>query len=221
MELDKLFDDIWKTLYKSFVFYIPSRLMHGLEYNNLLNKVILIDRKGFDRELKDEESHYEILIKPMTLNDNIFKLIDQNERLPTEQFQFFLEKYLEHVNFVFYVSDWMEKHVEVDIPGLREDTKNAFKSQTKVFSQHVEDLKTHIIIANESLKKDVNVQEFIENDLTEIKRALHISTDSGKLNDLVNKAEDSTLIKKKAPLLTDEEAEAFLLETVFQIKKDF
>ncbi|MDN3665778.1 hypothetical protein ACFFU1_18220 [Algibacter miyuki] len=195
--------------------------MPELENTKMLNRVILIDRKGFDSELKDQQCHFEILSKPMILNDTIFKLIDQNERLPKQQFQFVLEKYLEHVNFVLYVSDWMENHVELDIPNLREDTKNTFISQTKVFLKHVEDLKSHIIIPNKLLKnQEVNVLKFIENNLTEVKSELNIITDSERSNDLLKNVETPKLLKKKSPLITEEDAEAFLLETVFQIGKE-
>mgnify|MGYP000091332129 CR=1 FL=1 len=223
MELDKLFTELWKNLYKSFVFYIPSRLLPDLEHNKALNTVVLIDSKGFDSELlNDESSHYQILGKAMILNDNIFKLIDQSERLPKHKFDFFLEKYLEHVNFVLYVSNWMENNIEIDISDLREETKKSFKSQTQVFLKHVEDLKSHIILPNKSLEKQkVNVLKFIENDLTDIKNVLNLN--SVKPNDSVENVATKTSIKNKnkLPLITEEDAEDFLLETVFQIRKGY
>ena len=222
MELDKLFTELWKNLYKPFVFYIPLRLMPDLEPNEVLNTVIFIDSKGFDSELKEASSHHHILSKAMILNDNIFKLIDQSERLPKHKFDFFLEKYLEHVNFVLYVSNWMENNIEIDISDLREETKKSFKSQTQVFLKHVEDLKSHIILPNKSLEKQkVNVLKFIENDLTDIKNVLNLN--SVKPNDSVENVATKTSIKNKnkLPLITEEDAEDFLLETVFQIRKGY
>jgi hypothetical protein len=154
------------------------------------------------------------------LNENIFKLIDLNERLKEKQFQFFLEKYLEHVNFVVYISDWMDKHVEQDMNGLKLDTIQAFESQFNVFKQHVEDLRTHIIIPDQVISsKPVNVSEFIETDLLDIKKALNINEDSS--NEIPKKVikEVSLKTKKILPRLTDEEAEIFLLETIFNAKE--
>ena len=219
MELDKLFTELWQNLYKSFIFYIPERLMPDLDNKDALNMVILIDNQGFDSELNDQVCNHVILGKSMVLNENIFKLIDISERLKKEQFNFFLDKYLEHINFVVYVSDWMQKHVEDDIKDLRSETIQAFESQIHVFLKHVEDLKSHIIIPDQALpNQEVNVFEFIENDLTDIKKALNINSDSP--NTIIEKAIEPVPIKskKKLPLLTDEEAEAFLLESIFNIK---
>ena len=218
MELEKVFKELWQNLYKPFVFYIPKRLMPELDNKDALDMVILIDNQGFDSELKDQLCNHVILGKSMVLNENIFKLIDLNERLKEKQFQFFLEKYLEHVNFVVYISNWMYEHLQQDIKDLQEDTIQAFESQVNVFKRHVEDLRTHIIIPDQVLSsKTVNVSEFIERDLLDIKKALNINEDSS--SQIPKKVIEELPIKPKKilPLLTDEEAEIFLLETVFKI----
>jgi hypothetical protein len=220
MELEKVFTELWQNLYKPFVFYIPKSFMPELDGNKALNTAVLIDRQGFDSEIKDQLCNHIILGKSMVLNENIFKLIDLNERLKEKQFQFFLEKYLEHVNFVVYISDWMDKHVEQDMNGLKLDTIQAFESQFNVFKQHVEDLRTHIIIPDQVISsKPVNVSEFIETDLLDIKKALNINEDSS--NEIPKKVikEVSLKTKKILPRLTDEEAEIFLLETIFNAKE--
>lgn len=220
MELEKVFTELWQNLYKPFVFYIPKSLMPELDGNKALNTAVLIDSQGFDSEVKDQLCNHVILGKSMVLNENIFKLIDLNERLKENQFQFFLEKYLEHVNFVVYISNWMHEHLQQDIKGVREDTIQAFGSQVNVFQQHVEDLRTHIIIPEEELSsKTVNVSEFIETDLLDIKKALNINGDSS--DEIPKKVIEEVSIKPKKilPVLTDEEAEMFLLETIFNAKE--
>jgi len=215
MELEKVFKVLWQNLYKPFVFYIPKRLMPELDGNKALNTVFLIDSQGFDNELKDEFSNHLIQSKSMVLNENIFKLIDINERLKKEQFQFILKKYLEHVNFVFYVSDWMGKHVTEDVKDLRAETKEAFQSQVNVFLKHMEELKSHIIIPNQALPKEgIHVIEFIENDLKEI---LNFRKNSDSSKGIENKEASIVKPKKKSVLLTDEDAEVFLLESVFGV----
>lgn len=218
MELEKVFKELWQNLYKSFVFYIPKRLMPELDDNKALDTTVLIDSQGFDSQIKDQLCNHIILGKSMVLNENIFKLIDLSERLKEKQFQFFLEKYLEHVNFVVYISDWMHEHISHDIKDLKADTRQAFESQVNVFKQHVEDLKTHIIIPDLVLSsKTVNVSEFIERDLLDIKKALNINEDSSSQIPKKNIKELPIKPKKILPLLTDEEAETFLLETIFNI----
>jgi len=63
----------------------------------------------------------------------------------------------------------------------------------------------------------VNVSEFIERDLLDIKKALNINEDSS--SQIPKKVIEELPIKAKKilPLLTDEEAEIFLLETIFNI----
>lgn len=221
MELDKLFTELWHKLYKPFIFYVPESIIPEGDNTDFCNIIILLDNKGFDSELKDQLSNHKMIAKQAVLNDNIFRLIEKSGSLKDEQFQFFLEKYMEHVHFVVYVSDWMQKHVEADIKDLREETKNAFQSQANVFSKHLEDLKSKILPQGQiAPKQEVNVFKFIENDLSDIKKALNLNKDSkGKIDTVENKnVPTAKKAKKKPPLVTDEAAEAFLLESVFNIE---
>ncbi len=230
MELDKLFIELWHNLYKPFIFYIPKSLIpeekkvlwQEKKIDVYFNTVILIDSKGFDSELQEQLSNHKMMAKSMVLNENMFKLIEKSGSLKEEQFSFFLAKYMEHVNFVVYVSDWLQRNVVADIKGLREETKNAFQSQADVFLKHLEELRSKILTTGQTIpKQEVNVLEFIENDLAEIKNALSLNKDSESTNGAIerDKVTPTNKPKKTLPLLTDQEAETFLLETVFNIKQ--
>ena len=221
MELDKLFTELWHNLYKPFIFYVPKSIITEGDNTNFCNIIILLDNKGFDSELKDQLSNHKMIAKRAVLNDNIFKLIEKSGSLKDEQFKFFLEKYMEHVHFVVYVSDWMQRHVEIDIKDLREETKKAFQSQAAAFLKHLEDLNSEILGTGLTiLKQEVDVLKFIENDLWDIKNALNLNNDSKVKIDKAEKENVSTAkkAKKKRPLLTDADAEAFLLESVFNVQ---
>ena len=221
MELDKLFTELWHNLYKPFIFYVPKSIIPEGDNTNFCNIIILLDNKGFDSELKDQLSNHKMIAKRAVLNDNIFKLIEKSGSLKDEQFKFFLEKYMEHVHFVVYVSDWMQRHVEIDIKDLREETKKAFQSQAAAFLKHLEDLNSEILGTGLTiLKQEVDVLKFIENDLWDIKNALNLNNDSKVKIDKAEKENVSTAkkAKKKRPLLTDADAEAFLLESVFNVQ---
>ncbi len=221
MELDKLFTELWHNLYKPFLFYIPKDIVPKGDDTDICNIIILLDDKGFDSELKDQLSNHKMLAKHAVLNGNMFRLIEKSASLKEAQFQFFLEKYMEHVYFVVYVSDWMQRHVEADIKDLREETKAAFQSQATAFLKHLEDLKSKILSPGQTMpKQEVNVLKFIENDLSEIKNALNLNKDS---KDKTGTIENENIpivkkAKKKTPLMTDEAAEAFLLESVFNVR---
>ena len=226
MELDKLFIELRQNLYKPFIFYIPKSLIpeekkalwKEEKYAVYFNMVTLIDSQGFDSELKEKASYHKMMIKSAVLDENMFMLIEKNGSLKEEQFRFFLAKYMEHVNFVVYISDWMSRNVVIHIKDLSEETKNSFQLQAQVFLKHFEDLRSNILTTRQVIpKKEVNVLEFIENDLVEIKDALNLSKDSKSTYKAIefNKELPPRKLKKILPLLTDEEAEEFLLKTVF------
>lgn len=230
MELDKLFIEIRNNLYQPFIFYIPKSLIpkdkkllwENEKYAIYFNNVILIDKKGFDYELKEKPSYKEMMVKVSVLNENIFKLIEINRSLNEGQFSFFLEKYVEHVNFTVFVSDWMKKNVETQIRDLKEETKNSFLLQAEVFLKHLEDLKSALIVPKQKVivKNEIDVLDFIENELVEIKNALNLNKGLS-VNRNHPENNNKTIVKgpkKKLPLITVDEAEMFLLETVFNIK---
>ncbi|MGR7813386.1 hypothetical protein [Lacinutrix undariae] len=222
MELEKLFDKLWKTLYKPFIFYIPKQLFPDTDDEAYFNLIIFIDSEGYDSELKEQLTNYKILSKDMTLAENIFKLIDVRHRLSKTQFDFLLEKYMGHVNFLVLVSQWMQNNVCADVKILREETENAFYSQATMFLKHFDDIQSKVLQMEAPIvKEQIDVLKFIKSDLSDIKSALSLNKETEKIIkplEVKNKPR-VTRAKKKQPLITKEAAETFLLETVFNIKQ--
>lgn len=220
MELEKLFDKLWKTLYSPFIFYIPKHLFPDSDDESYFNLIIFIDSEGYDSELKDQLSNYKIISKDMTLAKNILKLIDVQNGLSKTQFNFLLEKYMGHVNFLVIVSQWMKNHVCEDVKILRKETENAFYSQATLFSKHFDDIQSKVLqLEAPIVKEQIDVLKFIENDLSDIKANLSLSKGTEKVVKALEVKKKPTVAKTKKtrPPLTNEEAEAFLLETVFNI----
>jgi len=222
MSLDKTFNKLKLNLLRSFIFYVPKDLIPEAKkelwkdekYQQYFNNAILIDHQGFDRELKEEPSFYEILHKQSNLDENLFILLEQSGKLTSQQFPVLMDKYLLHLHFYVHVSQWMHNNLKAYIENASEETQNSFKLQTDTFRKHYDQVLADIYIVNnaEKLEPKVDVLKFVENNVMEYTEIL---TDTkGQEPEPVPQQETK---KKQAVILTEAEADDFLLRTVFNI----
>lgn len=219
--LFKTFEKLRLNLYKPLIFYIPRSIIpddkkeyfKASRFNNYFNNVIIINQKGFDYQLKDQPSLYHIMGKQGMLDENIFNLLDKKETLNEYQFDFLLNKYLIQINFYVLISEWFNRNMTLHIENLSDEVKNSFKLQYEIFSKHLEQLKSSYFIKEKiNSQHNINIVELIENEFPELN---NIFIDSSK-----NEFKKKIIIKvtnKKALVLTDKEAEEFLLKTVFKV----
>ncbi|MCR8668937.1 hypothetical protein NO995_14720 [Aestuariibaculum sp. M13] len=221
MGLEELFEELQMKLYKPFIFYIPSSVIpeeKNLEFQDAkyavyFNNVVLIDSKGFDRELKAEPSYYEMMTKKASLDKTLFKFLEKKEALEVNQFEFLLEKYLEHLNFCVYVSEWLFTNLVNHITCYSEETKNTFKLQSNTFANHFSDVKSKLLITDRFKNKPIDVLNFVQNKVPVVNNTL--KTIIPEDQELKPEKEIKKRPKKQMPLLVDEQVEDFLLRTVF------
>lgn len=218
--LFKTFEKLRLNLYKPLIFYIPRSIIpddkkeyfKASRFNNYFNNVIIINQKGFDYQLKDQPSLYHIMGKQGMLDENIFNLLDKKETLNEYQFDFLLSKYLIQINFYVLISEWFNRNMTLHIENLSDEVKNSFKLQYEIFSKHLEQLKSNYFIKGKiNLEHNTNIVELIENEFPELN---NIFIDSSKNESKKNK---TIKVPKKPPILTDNQAENFLLKTVFKV----
>ena len=223
MGLEELFEELQMKLYKPFIFYIPSSVIpeeknfefQDAKYAVYFNNVILIDSKGFDKELKAEPSYYEMMTKKASLDKNLFKLLEKKEALEVNQFEFLLEKYLEHLNFCVYVSEWLSTNLVNHITCYSEETKNTFKLQSDTFANHFRDVKSKLLITDRFKNKPIDVLNFVQNKVPVVNNTL--KTIIPEDQELKPDKEIKKRSKKQMPSLDNEQVEDFLLRTVFNM----
>jgi len=222
MSLDKTFNKLKLNLLRPFTFYVPKDLIpeskqdlwKGEKYQPYFNNAILIDHQGFDYELKEEPSFYEILHKQSNLDENLFVLLEKSGKLKSQQFQVLMDKYLLHLNFYVHVSQWMYNNIKLYIENASEETINSFKLQCDTFRKHYDQVLSDIYMVNNAEKPEpkMDVLEFVENNVSEYTEIL--SDTKGQETEPIPQQETK---KKQAVILTEAEADDFLLRTVFHI----
>lgn len=222
--LFKTFEKLRLNLYKPLIFYIPRSIIpdnkkeyfKASRFNNYFNNVIIINQKGFDYQLKDQPSLYHIMGKQGMLDENIFNLLDKKETLNEYQFDFLLSKYLIQINFYVLISEWFNRNMTLHIENLSDEVKNSFKLQYEIFSKHLEQLKSNYFIKEKIIPLiDIDAFRLIEDEFPELNEILSHKPKTGFDK---NEFKKSTKKKKKTSIITNQEAEDFLLKVVFKVK---
>jgi len=237
MTLEENFAKLRVNIFKSFIFYIPENLIpedneelrSNTNFVNALNKIILIKDINSIYELKNQHSLYYILQKKSILDTNLFTLLEKKEVLSKNQFSFFIEKYMELIKFCVIVSDWMNKNLNTFISTPTKEVKNSFQYQSDYFSKHFEYLKKHFFQINRNIQdRNIDILQQIETNFPELNNTLttKFKTDVFQNNkkkniennsDYLNTKKESCKKKKKTSIITETEAEYYLLKNVFNV----
>ncbi|MFC5194753.1 hypothetical protein ACFPH8_05380 [Bizionia hallyeonensis] len=215
------------SLYKPLIFYIPRKLWADLddgkwldkEFDPIFDTVVLMHEDGSNHVLNNDTSNYHMMSKGSALDKNIYELLDLKAQLTTEAFSFLSERYSLSVAFYKKVSSWMLEHVKLDIPAINGETLKSFEIQKLAFNSHwdyiqehfsvPEHVKNHFAEVDLSSKEVIAMRDFMSDS----------EQKSGNIHDNLQKAKNkSKKRKEKQVLITAEEAEKFLLETVFSVK---
>ena len=219
--LFETFETLRLNLYKPLIFYIPRSIIpedkkeyfEAPRFKDYFNNVIIINQKGRDYELKDQPSFYQIMLKQGMLDENIFNLLDKKETLNENQFDFLLSKYLIQINFYVLISEWFNRNMKLHIDKISDEVKSSFKLQYEVFFKHLEQLKSSYFIKEKiHSQHNTNIVELIENEFPELKEIF-----ANKSKNELQKRKLIKAVKKKTPIVTDKQAEEFLLDTVFKV----
>jgi len=174
-----------------------------------------------------EDYNERLLNKRTSLEDNIFQLLKMKKEIEAFEFDYVLEKYFHQLEFSFFVVNWLEVNlsfynkdrIDINIIG-------AFSIQNGYFEKHYETVLKHFYDPKKiTLKESFTVLELVKNYIPDlISRYGPINSEEKLIEETIDeennisKISSSKKIKKK-PLVTDEDAEEFLLETVFNIVK--
>lgn len=225
--LNKIHDELIDRLYKPLIFYIPRKFWvefdgekwNDKEFDELFDTVVLIKRDGKNQALNNETSYFHILGKKEELDKNIYTLIDLKARLEISSFKFVIDKYCQHINFYIRVSTWLFEHVDNDIAEITQETINSFTFQKEAFEKHRNYLQKNFLTPKQK-NDNGKIKSLTEEDLKSIRTLLNtsenVSTKKTITSREIENQEKTKIIKKeKKVLVTEKEAEKFLLKTVF------
>ena len=239
--LENFCNKLFANLIEEFIFFIPENIFFTSEldsqnlpaFKSYFQKVIYMDHiKGpllynLDRKGPD------MIVKSGLLTKNTLGLIENNEQLSSSNFNYILNNYLDQVKGLAFISDWMNDQDRlIEVAGIDSKARVNFNLQSELFEKHLDELsktfKTGEIMLenNESVIKDLKLQvpkliEQIKNiGETQLVQVAMISefVQSAQKNVTIKPKEVLSGKKLKPILITENEAEEFLLATIFGIK---
>lgn len=208
---------------------------------HFLDEISILDLYGGFGEFEMEEFNERYLDKQRQLEQNIFQLLRKKKELETFEFDYILEKYFDQVEFYLFITGWLNTNLktylkdEIDfaIVGAFGLQFNQYENHGKTLVKHFYDPKKIV------LRESFNVLELLQTYLPELTARYGITRerpqsdqqkeqpepeqnnsgpdikDSQKNIDKEIELKKNTKKEKKPPVITELEAEEFLLTNVF------
>jgi hypothetical protein len=160
----------------------------------------------------------------------VFELLSKKQTLKPEEFSFLIHKYYEQAETFFYISDWLNQNIDKFMSKeLDLIIAEYFQIQTNCLKSHYKNILNHFYKEKDKIPRgNFDVLKTIEFQFPELfksfKRKEKISSGPEEKNtsqiQLDNKTTDQMELKtgyerkKKVLLISNDEAEDFILETV-------
>lgn len=224
----QVLNKIIPNLSRSYIFYVPKRYYHYIDPTFLSdiikpNMVNIVYYSNLQQEVHSNPSAIdglEIMKKENLLDNNVTDLIALKNNVSPEEFKHTMEKYGEYVGIHCILTQWMFKNVKNDIPITPSKTESMFQVQANAFDKHVNKLESYLGEETISFEVDDNhILEIVSETLEELPEV--------DINNEIErpikpeKEEKPVMVKKKAPLMTDDKARNYILETVFGIDPEY
>lgn len=227
MQASKDMEELLKRIYMPSVFYFPKALFPDLtpkakkeldEYH-FFEDLGVLKVDGDVGSLKKLTNTLEISKKDNVLEGNIFQLLELKERLKQESFRFLLEKYISHVKTWIYAYKWLLDNFDKQIPETDKNQKSLFEYQCVVLDDHLTKL-TQKFQFNINRTERVDLVEVLKdnNRILPQNQPLYNNLIQGVKEGRESKKQQSEKQTKKQILLTEYQADDFLLKTVFNVK---
>ncbi|MFH4966285.1 hypothetical protein V8G69_14885 [Gaetbulibacter sp. M235] len=224
--LETFFNSLLPNLWEEFIFFIPNKNIpdsvidnfKNLEIEKYFNKIMLFDTYKGPIIYEKGTNNNKIVLKGSKLENNIYRLLDRQNITSSSGFNFILEKYLEQIECLKYISRWMYENIE-QANYIDETIKGLFLIQLNHFDKHVnvfvKQFHKNSIDAN---KSPLNVEEIIKSTLKEINRQDQGHNQNATLvvgpDNATNRTPQKTI---KQPLVTEQDAEKMILKQVFNV----
>lgn len=215
MNLSEINTNLNENLYKSFVFYIPQtvfdfkpELIEELIEYRIVDELVLINEKGDVSLVEDAICSLEIMKKSGLLNTNKFLLLDAKGSYETEQYQPLFDSYVTQLSLYVYMTNWMQEHIIEQNFEATDEQKEALKLQSHLFKVHEIEVERLCRLKPTSSNVEFSISNFN-------KQKPNFFKDISKKVKTIPTSKEPTIKKKKKILLTDEEAEHFLIEQLF------
>ena len=230
MGTSKEMEELLKRIYLPTVFYFPHELFpnisletkKNLEAYHFFEDMGILKNDGKVSSINQVINSLELYKKDVILESNLFQLLEMKERLKMKSFGFLLDSYLVNVQAWMYAYNWLFENLEKQIPQVTETYMSLFEYQKVVLTKHWADLKLHfeLNIHRESTKTEmVDVLLEHKNTFPLGESLIDDMIEASTANKQIEKQKQYKKAHKKL-LLTEEEADEYLLKSIFKIKSN-
>lgn len=224
--LEKRYKELFSNVWSELMFYIAESELttklagefEGVDMSDIFNRVYIVDKMLGPIEYKKEFSH-RVFSKSLILEDNMYLLLKMKQKLDVQEFDFLLEKYFKDAKTCFLISNLIVNDLESrSSTQINNIFKGALRMQYSAYKEHLGKLIKHFYPNKSELPEtNINILEILEEQFPNL-----LKKDKGIFNIDVARLPKYKRIglnkTKKDPLLTEKDAEMFLLESVFNLK---
>ncbi|WMI64106.1 hypothetical protein RBH94_08480 [Aestuariibaculum sp. YM273] len=208
-------------IYRPSLFYIPNNIFPDLtpeqekEFNDyrVINAVGVLKANGDTTYANKCSPTVELLSKPTQLENNVYQLQKLRDELSKETFDYLLGEYQKHILTCKYVYDWLLNNTNEAINEVTKEELSLFKLQLDWISSHIDKVQAVFCL-------DRKQTEETPEELTELPNSVFNNKAYNNILKKENLSKDKpTKVKKskKANLPSEQDIDAYLLETVFNV----
>lgn len=198
------------------LFYIPYELFPDLndeqkkqaEDELFFGKLYLYKQDNIIVDFEKGLNQVNLLSKKSIFENNLLRLIEIEENGGQKSFNFLIEKYVSRIKGWEYIYEWLNNNVDNNIVDVSVSDKNLLQFQLDITKDHLREIESRF-----GKKNNITSEEpksiFLENkDL--------VVANGKTVYDFFKEQSDTS--KKRQPLITNEDADRYLLETIFDIE---
>lgn len=231
--LKQFYNSLFPNLWIELMFFFPEKQIHSkirekfdfLKEKKILNKLFVLDNYKGPIEYVNGRDNKNLIFKHSGLSDNIFKLLEKKSSTKAFEFNYIIEKYFEQVDFLFFVSNWMLKNIDM-LDNINDHITGCFIIQNNQYKKHYEEVIRHFYPNKSEIpKSQFNPSYLINNHFSNLEKKYKLG--EYEMFDFNFKSNSTTFNnakpiskhppKKKKPLITEDEATQAILKTYFGI----
>lgn len=243
-ELQEIHSELVRKLWNNFLFFIPKEIFDLKlleqkplkEFKEILfNKLSVIDFDFGALYYDPKIDNLRYLKKTKELNELTFQLIGEKKKFKDYEFSFLIDKYLEQVECLLYISNWLNNNIHL-IEDTTPTITGLFKIQSLLYKKHLKEIirqfysdKKNVVFTNhntfriiqsnfETFHKPLNLPPLpkLNRNLKDINLGETTETKVDKFP--IEKTKKQKKVKKK-PLVSEEEARKMILKSIFNIEE--
>ena len=241
----EILNSLLAVFLNNFIFYIPNEILfdgvieqlEGEIPDNLFNELSFLEIDTGIAMVTNEDAitvNEKLFEKKLQLEDNLFKLLAIKKEITETEFQIIIEKYVEQLYFLNFITDWLTKNLKIyNEPDIHLSIVGAFNLQQQNFNIHLNDLFAHLgdILVNEKehyfsakslatyyFPNLISIYAGLSQKYTEQVDALIIQTDNHVTETKATTKPLQQTKKRQRPELCDKKIEQMILERIFKVK---